>query len=98
MPKTAKNKSNSKNKTKKCPIGLKLFMDNYISKHKLTNKPNSEIEKQFIKELLSKFAPNSIKPTDNFYDYINYQWLKNITLEEIADITSTTATKLFNLK
>ncbi len=83
MPKTVKNKSNSKNKTKKCPIGLKPFMNNYISKNKhlklLTNK---ELEKKFIKELLSKFAPGSIKPEDDYYDYINYQWLKNITLEE----------------
>ena len=82
MTKTVKHK-NSNNKTKKCPIGLKPFMDNYISKNKyLLTKSNNEIEQQFIKELLSKFAPHSIKPTDDFYDYINYQWLKNITLEE----------------
>ena len=82
MTKTVKHKKVN-NKTKKCPIGLKLFMNNYISKHEyLKTKPNDEIEKQFIKELLSKFAPNSIKPEDDFYDYINYQWLKNITLEE----------------
>ena len=31
---------------------------------------------------MSKFAPNSIKPEDNFYDYINYQWLKDVTLEQ----------------
>jgi putative endopeptidase len=83
MPKTIKNKSNKKNKTKKCPIGLKPFMENYLVKNKqLKTITKDEFEKQFIKELLSKFAPNSIKPEDNFYDYINYQWLKNITLKE----------------
>ena len=83
MPKTIRNKDNNKNKTKKCPIGLKPFMSNYMSEHKYLRKiPNDELEQQFIKELLSKFAPGSIKPEDDFYDYINYQWLKNITVEE----------------
>lgn len=83
MPKTIRNKSNSRNKTKKCPIGLKPFMGNYMAKHKyLKTVPNDELEKQFIKELLSKFSPGSIKPEDDYYDYINYQWLKNITLKE----------------
>jgi predicted metalloendopeptidase len=83
MSKTVKNKSNNNNKTKKCPIGLKPFMANYMKEHKyLKTVANSELEKQFIKELLSKFAPGSIKPEDNYYDYINYQWLKNVTLEE----------------
>ncbi len=83
MPKTIRNKVNNKNKTKKCPIGLKPFMENYLKQNKyIKTIANDELEKQFIKELLSKFAPGSIKPEDNFYDYINYQWLKNITLEE----------------
>ena len=83
MVKTAKYRKNNNNKTKKCPIGLKPFMKNYLAQHKYLNyKTNDNSEKQFIKELLSKFAPHSIKPEDNFYDYINYQWLKNITLEE----------------
>jgi hypothetical protein len=74
MPKTIRKKSNNKNKTKKCPIGLKPFMNKDITK--------DELEKQFIKELLSKFSPGSIRPEDDFYDYINYQWLQNITLKE----------------
>lgn len=83
MVKTIRNKKANKNKTQKCPIGLKPFMSNYLIKNKqLKTLSKREVEKQFIKELLSKFAPNSIKPEDNYYDYINYQWLKNITLEE----------------
>jgi len=74
-----KNKNNitKKNKGIICPIGLKPFEENFSKgKHLYSDK------KMFIKELLSKFAPNSIKPKNNFYDYINYQWLKNVSLKE----------------
>jgi putative endopeptidase len=84
MTKTRKNNKNSLGKTKKCPIGLKPFMQKFLEGRKEHFKKYSrdEEKQQFLVELLSKFAPNSIKPEDNFYDYINYQWLKNITLEE----------------
>jgi putative endopeptidase len=77
---TKKNKKNITKKNKKvntlCPIGLKPFQDNFNGKL-------SEIKKkQFVKILLNNFSPTSIKPENNFYDYINYQWLKNITLQE----------------
>ena len=45
-------------------------------------KTNSLRKKEFVKELMSKFAPHNIKPYDNFYDYINYTWIKNVTLEQ----------------
>ena len=32
--------------------------------------------------MLSNFSPNSIKPENNYYDYINYQWVKNVSLEK----------------
>jgi len=86
--KITKKNVTKKNVTKKnvntCPIGLKPFEETFeknISKNHL-QKSSSKRKKEFVKELLSKFAPNSIKPENNFYDYINYQWLKNITLEE----------------
>jgi putative endopeptidase len=73
---TTKNNNSNLN----CPIGLKPFEKNfektYVKQNSTANK------KKFAKELLSKFAPNSIKPENNFYDYINYQWLKNVSLEE----------------
>jgi len=97
MPKSNKsNKSNkikktSNNKTKKlidkiCPISLKPFEKSFSKKlsiqeiKKIRNLETLKKE-EFARELLSKFAPSSIKPNDNFYDYINYSWLKNITLE-----------------
>ena len=93
MVKTMKYKKKFNNKTKKnlldknmlslCPIGLKPFEDK-INNDKLQIK-NKKHVKEFIKELLSKFAPNSIKPENDFYDYINYQWLKNVSIEKQQD-------------
>jgi putative endopeptidase len=97
MPKTKKNvtKKNvtKKNVTKKnvtkldlslCPIGLNPFEENFSKT--LTKghfKKSSEAHKKhFVKQLLSKFAPNSIKPENDFYNYINYNWLREVTLEE----------------
>jgi putative endopeptidase len=89
MVKTHKKRIN-KGVTKKnkkmvsCPIGLKPF--EYEFSKKIT--PNqlrlssSKSKQNFVKQLLSKFAPNSIKPENDFYDFINYQWLKNVSLEE----------------
>lgn len=92
MVKTSKIKSNSNNKTKKliskiCPIGLKPFEKKFSKKLiSLESKKLRSIEtfkkNEFAKELLSRFAPYSIKPNNNFYDYINYLWLKNVSLEK----------------
>jgi putative endopeptidase len=80
------NKTTKKNKIKKevCQIGLKPFEENFSKNisHKNLVKTNSIRKKEFTKELMSKFAPNSIKPHDDFYNYINYKWLKNINLEK----------------
>ena len=89
--KTKKNTVNRNNKTKKqhnnlkvCHIGLKPFELEYgKSKGVQFFKKTPETKKrEFVKKLLRQFAPNSIKPENDFYDYINYQWLKNITVEE----------------
>ena len=88
MTKTSKlrTKHNSTKKLKKkdvCPIGLKSFEKEFsknMSKSQLM-KTNETKKKEIAKEILSKFAPNSIKPENNFYDYINYQWEKNISIE-----------------
>ena len=79
---TKKNKKNDV--TKSCVIGLKPFESSFsktmsVKRLKISNEKS---KKEFVKELLSKFAPNNIKPKDDFYDYINYQWLKNVSLEK----------------
>jgi putative endopeptidase len=89
MPKSTKRKMvKYNNKTKKiCPIGLKPFEEKFskklaVKEAKKLRTIETYKKKEFAKELLSKFAPSSIKPNDNFYDYINFQWIKNISLEK----------------
>jgi putative endopeptidase len=91
MPKSIKKNHNSKNKTHKnykiCQISLKPFEHKFSKKLSLQEaKKLRNIEtfkkSEFAKELLSRFAPSTIKPNDDFYDYINYLWLKNVSLEK----------------
>jgi len=74
----------TKKNVKMCPIGLKPFEEEFSKKTPLSQlkKSSAEKKKLFVKQLLSKFAPNSIKPANSFYDYINYQWLKHVSLEK----------------
>jgi hypothetical protein len=92
MKKTSKNAGkfiNKQNITKKkvleknCPVGLKPFEAEFSKSQSIVNLKKSSTlkKKEFVKELLSKFAPKGIKPVDNYYDYINYQWLQNVSLE-----------------
>jgi predicted metalloendopeptidase len=71
----------------KCPIGLKPFQAEFSKTIPINQlkKTNEQHKKEFVKELMSKFAPNAIKPEDNYYDYINYLWLKNVSLEKQQD-------------
>ena len=90
MVKTSRRKTKKtttrKNKSQMviCPIGLKPFEEEFSKKLNPAQlrKSSSKSKKEFVKELLSKFAPNSIKPQNDFYDFINYQWLKNVSLEK----------------
>jgi len=88
MVKTNKKNKMIKNKTRKiCPIGLKPFQEKFSKKLSLQEtKKLRNIEtlkkSEFAKELLSRFSPSSIKPSNDFYNYINYMWLKNVSLEK----------------
>jgi len=79
---TKKNKKN-KNKTLKIKKKNKLE-DKYKSfeethKNILSNKKTIlEIEKDISKTLHGLFSPKSIKPENDFYTYINYQWIKDV--------------------
>jgi predicted metalloendopeptidase len=81
MPITIRKKDKNKQGTRKisihCPIGLKPFEEHFSK-----NKTKMKRKKEFVKQLLSKFAPHSIKPENDFYDYINYQWLKDVDVEQ----------------
>ena len=95
MVKTRKNvKSN--NKTKKnakslslenCPTSLKPFEEKYgklleIEERKKIKNIQTYSKLEFAQKLLSRFSPINIKPNNDFYDYINYLWLKQVTLEK----------------
>jgi len=80
--KTIKNKNDTN-----LSVGLKSFEESYgkkLSKNVSKNliKSNNQVKKEFVKQLLSKFAPSHVKPEDNFYDYINFMWLQNTKLEK----------------
>jgi putative endopeptidase len=85
MPKTVrKKKNNDKNKTQKCRIGLKPFVSNYVTKYGKQFKVYShgKLLDRFVKDLLSEYSPGSIKAKDNYYDHINYLWLKNVAVSD----------------
>lgn len=80
----------SKNKTKKCRPSQKelqvyckehantfnQFQPEYEKKHKKNFKQHElNVEKELIKLFKTPFTPSKIKPQDDYYTYINYQWL-----------------------
>jgi len=79
-----KNKVTQKIKKTQCSISLKPFEEKFSKKisSKQLKISNKKKKKEMVKELLTKFAPSSIKPNNDFYDYINYQWLKNVSLKK----------------
>jgi predicted metalloendopeptidase len=83
-PKLPNNKTKKNKKSVACPIGLVPFEANFSKTILPAQLRKSSIasKKEFVTELLSKFAPNSIKPENDFYDFINYQWLQNVKLEK----------------
>ena len=66
---------------KDCPVGLKLFEKKYQKEFK-NNKLYNISYKKFTDMLISKFAPSSIKPENDYYSYINYKWLQNVDLDK----------------
>jgi putative endopeptidase len=65
---------------KDCQIGLKPFEKKYQKEFK-SNKVYNLSTRKFTKLLLSKFAPSTITPQNDYYSYINYKWLKDIELK-----------------
>ena len=65
---------------KDCQIGLKAFEKKYQKEFK-SNKIYNLSTRKFTKLLLSKFAPSSITPQNDYYSYINYKWIQNVDLK-----------------
>jgi len=80
--KTAKNKTSSlkTNNLHICTKGLQPF--EFIFSHKKHKRTINQDMKMF-KQQLNKFVLHkTIKPQNNFYDYINSTWLKNVSLKK----------------
>ena len=77
--KTYKNKQNKQNETLVNLIPFEKELDQNLNKKQLIM-TNKQVIQKFTKDLFSPFAPSSIKPVSNFYNYINYLWLKNTNL------------------
>jgi predicted metalloendopeptidase len=94
--KSHKTKTKGKNnKTKKCKPSeatIKLlcqehanafnrFEDDYEKKHKNFKQYDEDVEKKLIKMFKTPFTPSKYKPYDDYYTYINYQWIMEKTKE-----------------
>lgn len=92
-------------KSEKSRITYEGFEENFekgLSNKELI-KTNNQIKKDFVKQLLKPFSSDAIKPNNNFYNYINYMWLKN-TVVELShqylvqyDVYKITQNKIFEL-
>jgi predicted metalloendopeptidase len=89
MPSTLKHRKVN-NRTKKnkhslalCPIGLEPFEAEFSKNLSKKNLKANQVRKaEFARQLLKKYLPNSINPQNDFYDYINYTWLKDVTVKQ----------------
>jgi len=81
--KTRRNYKQKVVKSCEVQIGLKPFAkafdEKLVQKFKLSN---NEIKRNFVKILMAQYSPSRIKPNNDFYDHINYNWLKNVSLEK----------------
>ena len=66
---------------KDCQVGLKPFETEYQKNFK-NNKLYNISYKNFTNMLISKFAPSSLKPENDYYSYINYKWLQDVDVNK----------------
>jgi len=83
--KNVKNKT-QKNKTQKNKSSEKIIIENNKERKKqmeMNKKTFLELENETSKTLKSLFSPKSIKPQNDFYTYINYQWIKDVEKKKL---------------
>ena len=82
---TVKKKQNSHSKTVKakyfdpCPTQIQPFEEEFGKQilTKYLKLDNDSKTRNFVKQIIAKSAPTNIKPNQDYYDYVNYIWLKN---------------------
>jgi predicted metalloendopeptidase len=84
------NKSNEHNQNKLNLFHLTIKNNKKNRENQNNRKKNSKRnlsetrlgKREFVKLLNSNFAPHTIKPAVDYYDFINYKWLQHISLKE----------------
>jgi len=88
--KTRKTKNRKRSVTKKNKhldeclykgIALTSFEKDYEKELKKTGFETIDVENQLITMFKTPFSPKTIKPTDDYYSYINYSWLEEKSKE-----------------
>jgi len=84
MKRTRKNKIKNTNKTCKNFIHLPKFQEKFSKMilHKYLDRTNKNRGQFYVKRLTAPFGPSHIKPQDDYYTYINYDWLKTVSLNK----------------
>jgi hypothetical protein len=78
----SKNNKHNQNKLNLFHLTIKNSNANK-KKNKKVNAMETRLGKrEFVKLLNSSFAPKTLQPTVDYYDYINYKWLQHISLKE----------------
>lgn len=69
---------------KNCKVGLEPLEERFskIFNKKQLKKYTNQTKKSFAKLLIARFSPKSIKPSNNFYGYIDYKWLQKKHLKK----------------
>jgi predicted metalloendopeptidase len=80
---TRKNRNKSTKTIKKCPckeevkVGFKSIEDEYeSSKYYTPDKASLNSQNKLVKLLNTPFSPSKLTARSDYYNYINYQWLK----------------------
>lgn len=78
LEKSQINKYLEKQRKTICEPGLKSFEKDWMEKKDVLEK-KADIEKELIHLLHKKTVPDDILPNNDFYTYINYEWMKYVS-------------------
>lgn len=75
--KTVKKSAIHKYLETKCEIGIQAFEKDFAKNKQLLDK-KLNIENELIRLLAKKTVPDSVLPNNDFFTFINYEWMKNV--------------------
>ena len=79
-----KTRKNATTQFAKCPTEIQPFEEEYGKMIPKTNLKldNAKKTQAFVKEITAKPAPKNIRPNQDYYNYVNYLWLKEKHIEK----------------